>query len=45
MKFQYWTGEEFRYDDNLVIERKKFPKPLAIGTDAWRKEIIRRLNS
>ena len=45
MKFQYWTGEEFRYDDNLVIERKKFPKPLAIGTDAWREEIIRRLNS
>ena len=45
MAFQYWTGEEFSYDDNLLVDRKKFPKPLVIGTDAWRTEMIRRLNS
>ncbi|MBO4388881.1 MAG: inositol monophosphatase family protein [Spirochaetales bacterium] len=44
MRFQYWTGEEFSYDDNLLVDRRKFPKPLVIGTDPWREEIIRRLN-
>ena len=45
MKFQYWTGEDFYYDDDLVIGRHKFRKPLVIGTDPWRAEMIRRLNS
>lgn len=45
MAFQYWNGDEFTYDDNLLVERRKFPKPLVIGTQVWREEMIRRLNS
>lgn len=45
MDFQYWTGEPFVYDDNLIINRKKFPKPIVVGTPLFRDEMIRRLNT
>lgn len=44
MEYQYWTEEEFFYDDSILLDRKMFSKPLVIGTGACRKELIARLN-
>jgi len=44
LDYEYADGQAFGYDDDLLIGRKKFPKPLIIGTESGRKDLIRRLN-
>ena len=41
--YQYCTGKEFRYEDALLLQRKKFPDPLIIGTKKGRDFLISRL--
>ena len=43
LDYQYCTGEEFRYDDSLLLYRKKFPHPLIIGTKKGRDFLISRI--
>ena len=43
LDYQYCTGEEFRYDDSLLLQRKKFPYPLVIGTKKGRDFLISRI--
>lgn len=43
LDYQYCTGEEFRYDDSLLLQRKKFPHPLIIGTKKGRDFLISRI--
>ncbi|MGI5174137.1 inositol monophosphatase [Treponema sp. OMZ 840] len=44
LDYQYYTGEEFVYDDFLLLKREKFPKPLVVGTEKGRKFLIAHLN-
>ena len=43
MDYQYFTGESFSYTDELLIERRKFPVPLVVGTEKGRAVLIERL--
>lgn len=43
LDYQYCTGQEFRYDDSLLIELKKFPQPLVVGTKKGRDFLISRI--
>jgi len=44
LDYQYYTGEKFVYDDDLLIKRKRFPKPLVVGTAKGRKFLISHMN-
>ncbi|WP_428770555.1 inositol monophosphatase family protein [Treponema sp. HNW] len=43
LDYQYCTGQEFRYDDSLLLQRKKFPEPLIVGTKKGRDFLISRI--
>lgn len=38
--YQYVDGEQFFYNDELLIHRRKFEKPIVIGDNCFRKSMI-----
>ena len=40
LDYQYIDGEDFSYDDELLIHRRKFQKPIVIGDEGFRERII-----